>query len=209
MTATAKFWDGIAEKYARSPIKDMTSYEHTLERTASYLKPHDHVLELGCGTGTTALKLATNVARVVATDLSPGMIRIGKHKAAELGVDNVSFQTADVGKPPQGSFDVAIAFNLLHLVEDLEASLRQVHATLKPGGLFISKTFCAQSNGSLKYRAIRLVLPVMQLFGRAPYVRFMQEKELETMIECAGFTLIERDSFPAKDARRLLVARKT
>jgi hypothetical protein len=37
----------------------------------------------------------------------------------------------------------------------------------------------------------------------------MQEKELETMIECAGFTLIERDSFPAKDARRFLVARKT
>ena len=58
MTATAKFWDGIAEKYAKSPIRDIESYEHTLQRTVSYLKPTDQVLELGCGTGRTALRLS-------------------------------------------------------------------------------------------------------------------------------------------------------
>ena len=34
MTDDAKFWDRIAEKYARDPIADMASYEATVERGA-------------------------------------------------------------------------------------------------------------------------------------------------------------------------------
>ena len=61
MQETMKFWDGIAEKYAKRPISDMAAYEYTLGRTRSYLKPEDQVLELGCGTGSTALLLAGDV----------------------------------------------------------------------------------------------------------------------------------------------------
>lgn len=207
MNATAKFWDGIAEKYAKTPIKDQDSYDRTLTRTASYLQTSDRVLELGCGTGTTALHLAPGVAELVASDVSPGMLAVGQRKAAELGAHNIRFAQADAASPPDGPFDAALAFNLLHLVEDLDSTLANIHASLKPGGLFISKTFCTQQGGSLKYRAMRLILPVMQAFGRAPFVRFMTEAELDHAIERAGFELIERDSYPAKDARRFLVAR--
>ena len=54
----------FAPKYAKSPIKDVPAYEYTLGRTRSYLKPTDAVLELGCGTGGTALKLADAVAHL-------------------------------------------------------------------------------------------------------------------------------------------------
>ena len=83
MTATAKFWDGIAEKYAKSPIRDMEAYEHTLQRTASYLKPTDQVLELGCGTGRTALRLADHADTITASDVSPGMLAVGRRLAQE------------------------------------------------------------------------------------------------------------------------------
>ncbi|WP_170762109.1 class I SAM-dependent methyltransferase [Ruegeria lacuscaerulensis] len=209
MTTAAKFWDGVAEKYARSPIKDMASYEHTLERTASYLKTSDDVLELGCGTGMTALWLSGYADTITASDVSPGMLAVGRKLALEQKIENVAFVEADASQPPNWSYDVALAFNLLHLVEDLEETLAQVHSVLKPGGFFISKTFCPPSRGAtLRFRAIRLALPIMQLFGKAPFVRFMSEDELDAAVERAGFEIVERDSFPTRNARRFLVARK-
>lgn len=209
MTTAAKFWDGVAEKYARSPIKDMASYEHTLERTASYLKKADDVLELGCGTGMTALRLSGYVGTMTASDVSPGMLAVGQQQAADEKIANVAFVEADASHPLTGSYDVALAFNLLHLVEDLEGALAQIHSVLKPGGLFISKTFCPPNRGaSLRFRAIRLALPIMQLLGRAPFVRFLSQTELDASVENAGFKIVERDSFPARDGRRFLVARK-
>ena len=70
MTKAAKFWDKMARKYSRDAIKDMTSYEYTLERTKSYLKPTDRVLELGAGTSSTAMLLAADVAHYQSSDLS-------------------------------------------------------------------------------------------------------------------------------------------
>ncbi|SDX16493.1 Ubiquinone/menaquinone biosynthesis C-methylase UbiE [Ruegeria halocynthiae] len=209
MTTAVKFWDGVAAKYARSPIKDMASYEQTLERTASYLKKTDDVLELGCGTGMTALRLSEFAESITATDVSQAMLEVGRKHAAQQDVTNVTFVQAAANTPPTGPFDVALAFNLLHLLEDLEGGLRQINSALKPGGLFISKTFCAPSRGaSLRFRAIRLVLPVMQFLGKAPYVRFLSQPELDRVVQQAGFELVEQDRFPANDARRFLVARK-
>ena len=79
------FWDKVAPKYAKRPIADMSAYDRTLARTATYLHESDRVLELGCGTGTTALRLADRVAAYTASDLSPGMIRIAREKAQAAG----------------------------------------------------------------------------------------------------------------------------
>ncbi|MBB5050595.1 cyclopropane fatty-acyl-phospholipid synthase-like methyltransferase [Afipia massiliensis] len=54
----ARFWDRSSRKYAVSAIADQAGYERTLDRTRALLGPNDRVLELGCGTGTTALRLA-------------------------------------------------------------------------------------------------------------------------------------------------------
>lgn len=209
MQSSKRFWDGVAEKYSRAPIRNMEGYERTLERTASYLTATDQVLELGCGTGTTALKLAPEVAGIVASDISPEMLAVAARKAAEADLRNVSFVEAEADHPPKGPFDAALAFNLLHLVEDLDETLRQVHTSLKPGGLFISKTICKPRRGiSLIFGLMRLAVPVMQMFGRAPFVRFMSGAELEAAMIRAGFEIVERASFPEKDLRRFIVARK-
>ena len=74
MSATY-FWDRHAAKYAEKPIADPTAYEEKLARVRSLLRATDHVLEIGCGTGSTALRLAPGVAKITATDVSSGMIR--------------------------------------------------------------------------------------------------------------------------------------
>jgi len=204
-----KFWDGIAAKYAKSPIRDMPAYELTLERTESYLKQTDQVLELGAGTGTTAIRLAPAVAKMVATDFSGALLNVGRERAAKQKVVNVKFTKAAVAEAPSGPFDVVMAFNLLHLLEDLKGSLTEAYARTKPGGYFISKTTCTPHRGApLHFRMIMAVLPIMQFFGKAPYVRMRSEQELENAIEQAGFVIVETGNYPANPPNRFIVARK-
>lgn len=204
----ARFWDRMARRYAANPIADEAGYERTVEATRSYLKSSDLAYEFGCGTGTTALKLAPSAARITATDISSEMIAIAREKATAEGCANAVFEvgTPEAASWPDASFDVAVGFNILHLIEARDPTYRAIHRLLKPGGLFISKTPCLKEMNF----ALRLVLPPMQLIGKAPYVAIFNAEELEREIASAGFEIVERarHGSRAKDARIFLVARK-
>lgn len=209
MQQAAKFWDGAAENYARSPIKDTQSYEYTLGRTRSYLSATDQVLEIGCGTGSTALLLAPDVAHITASDLSQNMIRIAERKASERGVQNASFVTSDVfdAALDRGPYDAVLALNVIHLIEDTPQVMKRINQLLKPGGMFISKTVCRPGKGTpFRFRLMLMVLPLMQWLGKAPFVNFMELSELEGHIADAGFEIVETSSSPPPS--RFVVARK-
>jgi ubiquinone/menaquinone biosynthesis C-methylase UbiE len=201
------FWDRVARKYARDPIKDMAGYTRTLECTRQRLRETDTVLELGCGTGTTALSLAPSVALLMGTDVSHEMIAIAREKAGTQGCGNAEFKVApsDRALGTDGAFDAVLAFNVLHLLADRSATLQKVVCALKPGGLFISKTPCLSEMNPL----LRLAVPVARLAGKAPSVAFFSALELEREIEGAGLTIIERARHGSgpKDPRIFLVAR--
>ncbi len=208
MTAqSAAFWDKIAPKYATDPIKDMDAYEYTLGRTLSYLGTEDRVLELGCGTGSTAVLIAPHVRELVGTDLSAGMIDIARGKAADL--DNVDFRvmTAEAAAKLNEPFDAVMCYSLLHLLDRFEDVLADVHRMLPEGGYFISKTSCiADKVFGFKRHLIKVMIPVMQAFGKAPPVRSFTQKYLEDAITFAGFEIVEAGNFPA--TARYIVARK-
>ena len=200
MHQAAKFWDDAAEKYAKSPIGDMDAYQYSLERTRTYLKPTDRVLEFGCGTGSTALLLAEDVEHITASDISSNMIAIATGKARDQRVSNVTFVVSDVlGDALDGEpYDVVMALNLLHLLKDLDGTLERINGLLKPGGVFISKTVTRLGKGTpLKFRLLKLVLPLMQRMGKAPYVNFMKTEELEQAITLHGFKIIETGNYPS------------
>jgi ubiquinone/menaquinone biosynthesis C-methylase UbiE len=207
----ARFWDRSARKYAASPIADLAGYERTIARTCDLLRPTDRVLELGCGTGTTALKLAPSVASLVATDISGEMIAIAREKAAAAACTNVTFEqgSLDSGSYEGGAFDAVLAFNLLHLVRDLPASLAAIGRALRPGGIFVSKTPCLGDAPVLMRLAIRLAVPVAQWIGKAPYVAMLTGEALKLEALNAGFTLLEEAKHGTKrsDFRPFLVAR--
>jgi ubiquinone/menaquinone biosynthesis C-methylase UbiE len=203
-----QFWNRAARKYAASTIKDAAGYERTLERTRELLNASDTVLEIGCGTGTTALRLAPHVSRIVASDVSEEMIAIARERAAEQACGNVEFKVADsLAIASDGAtFDAVLAFNLIHLVADQAALLESVYRQLRPGGLFISKTPCLSEMNPL----IRLAVPVARLIGKAPFVSFFTAAELEAEITKAGFSITEsaRHGSGGNDPRIFIVARK-
>ncbi|MBT0959513.1 class I SAM-dependent methyltransferase [Alphaproteobacteria bacterium KMM 3653] len=212
MSSAKDFWDKKAEGYAKSAIADMPAYEYTLERTKSYLKPSDRVLEIGAGTGSTALLLAPGVADYTASDISSEMMRIGQQKAqaAEHDTSNLRFVTATPQDPALNTapYDTLIALNLLHLIQDLPQLLSQLHAQIKPGGLLISKSPCLRGKLGLKFGAIRLALPLLHRLGVVPYVNIFSQQDLDRMITEAGFEIIETGNYPAHPPNRYIVAKR-
>jgi ubiquinone/menaquinone biosynthesis C-methylase UbiE len=213
MIQNARFWDKAAPKYAKSAISDPAAYEYTLGRTRTYLAPTDKVLELGCGTGSTALVFAPKVAHITAIDISPGMLAIAKEKTEKAGVKNLSYQVgADV--PREGQYDVVMGYSLFHLVPDMEKRFVQINDLLPKGGYFISKTVCLGQSGkgiggALKSLMFRIAIPALQMIGKAPYVRSLTVKELETAVLDAGFDIIESGSHPkGPPPAHYIVARK-
>ena len=209
MIQPSKFWDGIAAKYAANPIQDPEAYEYTLGRTRSYLTPSDRVLEIGAGTGSTALLLAGHVASITGTDISGNMIDIAKTKAREGKVENAEFTVASAieAAGQAGKYTVVAGFNILHLTDDLDLLLRTLHDHMPGDSLLITKTPCVSDPAmGLKRFAIRAVVPLMQLIGKAPYLRYLTVRQLEDSIEKAGFKIIETCSRPAMS--RYIVARR-
>ena len=204
----ARFWDKIAEKYSKTKISDPEGYEVTLSAVREHLQPDHAVLELGCGTGSTALLLAESAGSYLGTDISPEMIRIAKEKASVTSLDHLSFEVrdADQARGSDGAYDRVLAFNLLHTVPDPARTIRAVHEQLKPGGLFISKTPCIKLMNPL----IRAIIPIMKLVGKAPTVESFDPETLDAMIEAGGFEIVERGwhGRKGKDSRVYRVARK-
>jgi 2-polyprenyl-3-methyl-5-hydroxy-6-metoxy-1,4-benzoquinol methylase len=202
----SRYWDRLAAGYARKPVPDEEAYERTLERVRAHLAPNVSVLEIGCGTGTTALKLAASAREILATDYSAKMIAIGMAKARDEGVTNVRFRRCTLDDPALDveSFDVVLATNLLHLLDDIPARLGRIRELIRPGGLFISKTPCIGDQGFV----MRVLLPPLRVVGIAPYVNFVTERSLSDDITGAGFEIEETGMYPKKGRSFFVVARK-
>ncbi len=206
----ARFWDRTSRHYAASAMGDQAGYERSLDRTRAVLRPDSRVLELGCGTGSTALLLAGDVRSYLATDISAAMIAIAGEKHAAKPIPALSFRTAtaEALMPEAGQFEAVLGFSYLHLVRDLPATLRQIHALLAADGVFISKTPCV---GEMNPLIPMLLLPAMRAIGKAPHASVFRAAELEQQIKAAGFDIVavEKHATKGNDYRPYIVARKS
>jgi ubiquinone/menaquinone biosynthesis C-methylase UbiE len=100
------------------------------------------LLEIGCGTGDEALALARNGYRVVATDISPGMIAASRAKAQAEETEGVTWVLLPAGRLSDlieeegpGAFDGAYAsFGALNCEPDLAPVAETLSRLVRPGG---------------------------------------------------------------------------
>ncbi|RKE20944.1 methyltransferase domain-containing protein [Streptomyces sp. TLI_171] len=116
----------------------------TAANSAGYLlgelRPGQRVLDVGCGPGTITADLAGLVGpdgRVTGIDPSAEVLGQAAALAAERGLDNLSFETADVYRLPypDASFDVVHAHQVLQHLADPVAALREMRRVTAPGGV--------------------------------------------------------------------------
>jgi cyclopropane fatty-acyl-phospholipid synthase-like methyltransferase len=124
---------GYDRKAGFDPADDIDALE------ALGLDADSVVLDLGAGTGTFALAMATRCRHVLAVDVSRAMTDAIRHRVAELGLDNVTvieagFLTYEhVGRP----VDAIFTRNALHHLPDFwkALALERMASTLRPGGV--------------------------------------------------------------------------
>jgi 2-polyprenyl-3-methyl-5-hydroxy-6-metoxy-1,4-benzoquinol methylase len=205
MSRSEKFFDRVANR------REVTKGGQTFKRTISGVKKHlcvdDVVLDFACGTGSLTCELAEEVSGIHGIDTSGNMIAVARAAAVERNAANLRFSHTDIfdATLAQESFDVVLAFNVLHYLDDASTTLQRVHRLLKPNGLFISSTAC------LGERTTPLGLFV-RLLGKTrvvPPMTFFRAPELEASISHEGFQIVEATTISPALSERLLVARRT
>ena len=99
------------------------------------------------------------------------------------------------------SFDVILAFNLLHLLEDTEAAMKRINELLRPDGLFISKTPCIKES-----RLLPMLVFVISKVIRIGNIKCFTIKGLKELMTNEGFEIIDTHIY--KPPRLFAVARK-
>jgi len=208
MSNAEKFWDKSAEKYSKSKISDLANYQKKLKDTQSLFEPHMRVLEFGCGTGSTAITHAPFVKHIDAIDISGNMLEIGRSKARAAGIDNIVFTHGNLldFNAAESSVDIVLGLSILHLLPDLDATLKEVERILKPGGYFVSSTVCL---GNSPLRFIKLIAPLAKKLGLMPDFFVFTENELVSEIAGAGFDIEQQWHHGSGAVKVFIVARNT
>jgi ubiquinone/menaquinone biosynthesis C-methylase UbiE len=146
------------------------------------LRPGDHVLDIGCGTGTFATMLKQRYPGVEVTGLDPDpkALTRARHKAQQARVP-VRFDQgfADSLEYPAASFDVVFSSFMFHHLEgsNREKTLREVRRVLKRGGSFYLLDFDVSTGHGL-----------FKLFHSGERLRDNTESRILSLMGDAGFS---------------------
>ncbi len=201
---SAKTYDQTEEKrFEQATIK-------TLKNTKKYLKASDIVLDYGCATGTKALELAAHVKKIYGIDISSKMIEAAKRKAVERKIENVDFAQTTLfdERFKEESFEVILAFNILHLLEDSRQAVQRITELLKPGGLFISIAPCLGEKMAFLTKLQFSLFLLLGKIGLFPSIKRFKFSELEDLIATGNLQIIETERFYGELSGYFIVAKK-
>ncbi|MFY9840989.1 MAG: class I SAM-dependent methyltransferase [Xanthobacteraceae bacterium] len=135
---TVAAYDAAADHFDDEPL---AFWERIGRRTVEHLKlpTGAKTLDVGCGTGASALPAAQAVGpsgSVVGVDLSSRLLDRARAKATMQGLSNIDFRLADMTALgyPDGDFDAVVSVFSVFFVPDMEGLVRELWRMVRPGG---------------------------------------------------------------------------
>lgn len=137
----------------------------TVERLK--LERGHRVLDVCCGSGGSAIPAAEAVGasgRVLAVDLAPGLIALGRHKAAARGLAQLEFREGDCAELDErpASFDAVVCVFGIFFMTDMAGAVRGFLRFVRPGGQLAITTWgprVFEPANSIFWNAVREVRP--------------------------------------------------
>ncbi len=206
MYKSEKFWDRLVKNYDKKTNDLGEDHINTVAKIKDYINEHKTVLDLGCASGAIANNIANNAKEVHGIDISSKMIQVAKRKAIELDIVNVKFTQSTIFDEDLGeeSFDVILAFNVLHLLEDTQMVLKRISKLLRSGGLIISSTACLGEKKTL----LTWLLSILTKVKVVPQINFYEISEFKGLFHNENFQIIETENEFQGAYSYLLVAKK-
>jgi len=195
-----QYWSKTADRFdaATEYIAGAKTLEAAKHWLSNQLIATDVALEIGCGTGLYSSVIAERVQHLTATDMSPEML--SKARARLQAYSNVAVEPADAyhTKYAEHSFDVVFMGNVVRIVQEPVAVLREGHRLLKGGGRLLSIDYTTR--GMSWMAQLGMVMRYLSRYGLPP--RTMKEYRLDELVE-----LVRGQEFEIQDAQ--VVTRET
>lgn len=182
MIKMSSFWDTFAGIYdLNEKLFNRSVNKQMCRALESEIPKGALVLDCAAGTGMLSMAAAKNAKKVLCTDYSGRMLIQAMKKARRNGVYNIGFSRRDITalKDPDSCFDVVIAGNVMHLLDDPEKAFSELVRVTKKGGKIIIPTYLTKESGLI----FKLCIKIYKLLGFAPtadfytegYIRFIEK----------------------------------
>jgi arsenite methyltransferase len=130
-----------------------------------------HLIEVGCGPGFYARRLAARFPnlRVTGIDISERLLSLARARADRAGLRNCTFLRTDAKSLEQfpGTVDAVVASRLFLILADRERALNAIFQILRPGGVcFVAEPMSAL-RAALPLWLMRLTMPARSAQARS------------------------------------------
>ena len=180
------FWDKVSGLYDFfETVYNGKVYQGLGKRVAEEIEQNDIVLECACGTGAISKYIAPKCRLLIATDFSRGMLKQASKNCRKY--NNIKIKRADMTqiKCGDGRFDKVVAGNVIHLLEDPCAALKELERVCKTGGKIIIPTYINMSS-EVNQKAVHL----LELVG-ANFKRQFDIDSYKQFFEDAGYKNVD------------------
>ena len=198
------FWDQVSGLYDFfETVYNGKVYRGLGSRVAAEINLNDTVLECACGTGAISRYIAPKCKQLIATDFSVGMLRQTRKNCQNY--NNVKIIRADMTnlKCRDNRFDVVVAGNVIHLLEDPHAAVKELVRVCRPGGKIIIPTYINASAGVNKM-AVQLLA-----FAGANFKRQFDIDSYRKFFQDAGYENVDYDIVSGRMPCAVAVITKT
>jgi ubiquinone/menaquinone biosynthesis C-methylase UbiE len=174
-----------ANAYVESAVHAQGADLDQLAGIAARLQPA-RALDLGCGGGHVAYRLAAYAGQVTACDLSPEMLAAVASAAKARGLGNIVTEQASAERLPfaDASFDLVASRFSAHHWQDLDAGLAEAHRVAKPGAAAVWIDGLSPGRPLLDTH-----LQAIELMRDTSHVRDYTVAEWTAALARAGFTV--------------------